>query len=153
MRDIRFVAQHRGGELSGTDHRALMGWALRCTEHALPLASGEIPDLYLEALIVARQWMEGVASTYDAMRASRAVHALARQTADPVMQLLGRCIGQAVATAHMADHCLGPAWYARKIVALRGNSVDDECRWQEAQLKDLPGHLAQLVASSPKFRC
>lgn len=56
-----------------------------------------------------------------------------------------RCIGHTVATAHMADHCLGPAWYIRKIMMLTGGSAEEEQKWQEQQLLNLPSHVRDLV--------
>lgn len=152
MRDIRFVAAHRGGSLEKVDHRALMGWAIVCTEHILPAAPSKLDPILVEALRIAYDWREGRATTSDAMKASRVVHALARDISDPVMKLIARCVGHAVATAHMADHCLGPAWYAWKIMELIGASPDEEKKWQEQQLSDLPSYLRELVIQSPKFQ-
>lgn len=151
MRDIRFITKHRGGTLAIEDHRALMGWAVVSAEHVLPLAPLDLDSRMVEALDVARNWMDGSASTGDAIKASRDVHFLASSYEDPVMKLIARCIGQAVATAHMADHCLGPAWYARKIMVAIGASPDEERKWQEQQLSKLPSHLENLVRQSPIF--
>lgn len=151
MRDRRFVALHRGGELTPTDHRSLMVWALACTYHVRTWTSLEFNSSLLQALHTAQEWIDGKATTGDAMKASRAVHAEAKGIGDPIEQLLARCVGQAVATAHMADHCLGPAWYAIKIVREVGGSVDVERAWQLEQLSFLPPHLVTLVSTAPKF--
>ncbi|HCJ95441.1 MAG TPA: hypothetical protein DHV69_09760 [Sphaerochaeta sp.] len=151
MRDRRFVALHRGGELTPTDHRLLMVWALACTYHVRTWTSLEFRPSLLQALHTAQEWIDGKATTGDAMKASRAVHAEAKGIGDPIEQLLARCVGQAVATAHMADHCLGPAWYAIKIVREVGGSVDVERAWQLEQLSFLPPHLVTLVSTAPKF--
>ena len=151
MRDKRFVAVHRGGSLEAEDHKALMGWALACTYHVLPRALAELDEVLAEALLVAQAWMEGKTTTGACITASRRAHAIARQTEDPLVRLLARCVGQAVATAHMADHCVGPAWYARKIVRLLGEDAESERSWQRDRLTTLPSHLENLVASARKF--
>lgn len=145
MRDRRFVRVHRGGSLEEADHRALMGWAIVCTEHILKLIPYELDPLLEKALQIAHDWEAGSAGTKDAIKASREVHALARDISDPVMKLIARCIGHTVATAHMADHCLGPAWYIRKIMMLTGGSAEEEQKWQEQQLLNLPSHVRDLV--------
>lgn len=60
------------------------------------------------------------------MVASRHVHRFAQTVSDPVASAVVRSIGQGVATAHMADHCIGAALYAQKTVLLAGNEVQDE---------------------------
>jgi REP element-mobilizing transposase RayT len=52
----------------------------------------------------------------------------------------------------MADHCLGPAWYGRKLIRLVGGSLEQEYQWQLKELEALPTHLHQLVKTSPKFQ-
>lgn len=151
MRDIRFIAKHRGGSLELEDHRALMRWALACVEHILPLAPQSLGLSLYNALEIGHKWIEGNATTGEAMKTSREVHALARTLHIPVMKLIARAIGQAVATAHMADHCVGSAWYARKIRVAVGETAQNERKWQEQQLEKLPGHIELLVKEYPKF--
>ncbi len=137
MRDQRFVAEHRGGPLKKEQHRQLIAWAVACAEHVLPL-SGEKPDERLEhALRIAKAWAEGKVPTGAAMKASSAAHAVARESSTPTATAVARSVGQAVATAHMADHSLGAAWYALKATKSAGKSVDAERRWQDKQL--VPG--------------
>jgi hypothetical protein len=152
LRDIRFIALHRGGSLTVEDHRKLMGWAIGCVEHVLPLTNHPIDEILSDGLKVAESWQQGIATTGDAMKASRAVHRLAKEMEDPVLKHIARAIGHAVATAHMADHCLGPAWYAKKAVSASGGSTLQEHEWQTRQLATLPSHLAQLILESPKFK-
>lgn len=151
MRDARFVAVHRGGLLTDDDHRLLMGWALACTFHVLPLFHTQLDERLAEALNVARQWADRETATGACIKASRVAHAYARQAKERTEELLARCIGQAVATAHMADHCLGPAWYARKLVAHSGGSAEAERAWQIGQLRALPSHLQLLISMARKF--
>ncbi|MDD4488833.1 MAG: hypothetical protein PHD34_09185 [Methanothrix soehngenii] len=151
MRDRRFITERRGGLLQREDHRALMDWAVACSLHILPYATGPLHGTALHALETAKDWASGKATTGEAIEAARAVHAVAKITVEPLMKLVYRCIGQAVSTAHMADHCLGPAWYGRKIVQLIGSDVAQEREWQLQRLAQLPPHLADLVANAPKF--
>jgi hypothetical protein len=145
MRDKRFIAEHRGGPLKKEQHYQIMTWACACAEHVLPLF-GEIPDERLKnALVIAREWAHGDASVGDAMKASVAAHAVAREASHPTSRAVARCIGQAVATAHMADHALGAAWYALKAVNHAGNSTDAERRWQDRQL---PSGIKDLVLTA-----
>lgn len=133
------------------DHRALMGWALGCTFHVLPRVLVELDDTLAESLLIAQRWSEGTASTGDCITASRQAHAIAKHSENPLLTLLARCIGQTVATAHIADHCIGGSWYARKIVRMLGEDVEQEHAWQRERLNLLTPHLSELIASSPKF--
>ncbi len=152
MRDRRFIIIQRGGLLSPSDHKALMRWALACTEHSISLVSHVCSAVQTEALRIAYAWIEEQASVYEAMQASRAVHAEAKMEQNIEKQLVIRCIGHAVATAHMADHCLGPAWYGRKLIRLVAGSLEQEYQWQLKELESLPPYLQHLVATSPKFQ-
>ena len=149
MRDKRFIAEHRGGPLKKEQHYQLIQWACDCAENVLHLF-GEIPDERLKnALNVAKEWKGGNASTGDAMKASVAAHAVARESSDPTSIAVARCVGHAVATAHMADHSLGAAWYALKAVKNAGTSPDAERRWQDEQL---PSEIKDLILTARKSR-
>jgi hypothetical protein len=149
MRDRRFVAEHRGGPLKKEQHYQLITWACACAEHVLHLF-GEIPDERLKnTLLIAQEWARGNASTGDAMKASVAAHAEARESSDPASRAIARSVGQAVATAHMADHSLGAAWYALKAVKNAGKSPGAERTWQDEQL---PPEIKDLILSARKSR-
>jgi hypothetical protein len=134
MRDKRFIAEHRGGPLKKEQHYQLITWACTCAEHVLPLSCETIDDRLKNALLIAREWAQGDTSTGEAMRASVSAHTVARASSDPTAIAVARSVGQAVATAHMADHSLGAAWYALKAVNYAGKSVIEERRWQDEQL-------------------
>ncbi len=85
------------------------------------------------------------------MRASLSAHAAARASLTPTAVAVARAVGQAVATAHMADHSLGAAWYALKGVQTLNQSVDDERKWQNGQLPDALKALVLSARSNPKF--
>ena len=149
MRDIRFVAEHRGGPLKKEQHYQLIQWACDCAENVLPLF-GEIIDERLKtALIVAKEWKYGNASVGDGMKASVAAHAVARESSNPTAGAVARSVGHAVATAHMADHSLGAAFYALKAVKNAGKSIDSEKRWQDVQL---PSEVKDLILTARKSR-
>jgi len=149
MRDRRFVAEHRGGPLKKEQHSQLMQWAIDCAEHVLPLYGEKIDERLLHALDVARSWEVGKASVGDARKAAVEAHAVARESKDPAAIAVARAVGHAVATAHMADHSPGPAWYALKAVKAAGKSVDAERAWQDERL---PPEIRELVLTARERR-
>jgi hypothetical protein len=134
MRDKRFIAEHRGGLLKKESHRQLINWACKCSEHVLLLCNEAVDERLINALVIAKKWAGGNAKAGDAMKASVASHAAARESANPVSIAVARSVGHAVATAHMADHSLGAAIYALKAVKLADKSIDEERKWQNEQL-------------------
>jgi hypothetical protein len=80
-----------------------------------------------------------------AQLAAVAAHAAARAATDDAAKAVARAAGHAVATAHFADHCLGPAIYGAKAVELAGGSAYDERAWQIARL---PAAVRALVISA-----
>ena len=145
MRDKRFVALHRGGSLSPEEHRNLMGWAISCFERVLPHYGEELNVILKSAIKIAYDWKNEKCSTGAAMDASRSVHAYARTIKNSVSVMVARAIGHGVATAHMADHCMGAALYAQKALKLAGMSYVEERNWQEEQLSSLPIELESLI--------
>lgn len=134
MRDRRFVTVHRGGSLSLEHHRSLMRWACDCAEHLLPLFGPEPDERLTRALEIGRRWARGEASVGDARNAAFGAHELARETSEAVGVAVARAVGHAVATAHMADHSLGPVWYGKKAVRAAGQSVEAERSWQDQRI-------------------
>ena len=149
MRDKRFIAEHRGGPLKKEQHHQLMKWACDCAEHVLPLFGENIDERLTNALCVAKAWTQGKASVGDARKAAAGAHAVARESSNPAAIVVARSVGHAVATAHMADHSLGPAWYALKAVKNAGKSMDAERKWQDEQL---PSEIKELVLTARKSR-
>ena len=149
MRDTRFIAEHRGGPLKKEQHYQLISWACDCAEHVLYLFGEKTDERLIHALRVARAWTQGNASVGDAMKASAATHAVARASSNPTAHAVARSVGQAVATAHMADHSLGAAWYALKAVKSAGQSPDAERRWQDDHLLS---EIKDLVLTARKSR-
>jgi hypothetical protein len=146
MRDRRFVAVHRGGLLSLEHQRLLMRWAHDCAQHVLPLfGDTELDERLRHALETAQAWERGETSVGAAMKASVGAHAVARAASSPSATFVARAVGQAVATAHMADHSLGAAWYALKAVKSAGQAIEVERIWQD---QHTPPEIAELVSSA-----
>jgi hypothetical protein len=146
MRDRRFVAVHRGGPLDVTKHRLLAAWAADCAEHALPLlAECSSEDRPRRAIEVARAWARGEVSVGVAQKAAVAAHTAAREMMSKSASAAARAAGHAVATAHMADHCLGASLYSLKSAEAAGLSADVERAWQVEQL---PVEVRELVVSA-----
>jgi hypothetical protein len=145
MRDTRFIAVHRGGPLSLEDHRLLVSWAADCAERMLLLFEAESNDRRpREAIEVARAWVKGEVPTGAAQKAAYAAHAAAREAKTPVAQSAARTTGQAVATAHFADHCLVASNYALETIKISGQSAEDEYAWQTSKI---PESVRILVTS------
>lgn len=152
MRSKRFVAIHRGGELSPEEHRELMRWAISCSRRVLGYYGKELDEPLANAIRVSEGWLKGKASTGDAIVASRKVHSLAKTIEDPVAQAVARSLGHAVATAHMADHSMGGALYALRTLKFAGEAFQDEKEWQLKQLNNLPADLRDLVKNTFAFK-
>jgi hypothetical protein len=140
-----FIAEHRGGPLTKDNHRKLIRWARKCSGHVLPLAEGEIDKRLSEALQTAKEWENNNVSTGEAMKASLRAHAVARETDNPILKCIARSVGQTVATAHMADHALGGAFYALKAVKLANVKIEKEKEWQNKKLAELPKEIIKIV--------
>jgi hypothetical protein len=152
-RDPRFVAMHRGGQLDLTRHRLLAAWAADCAERVLPLFVRHHPDDPRPARAIegARAWARGEITVGAARRASVEAHAAAREASDEAARAAARAAGHAVATAHMADHALGPVYYAIKAVKAASSDTDAstqgmvEHEWQRTRL---PEEIRELVSSA-----
>ncbi|WP_391527841.1 putative immunity protein [Pirellulimonas nuda] len=150
MRDKRFIAAHRGGPLALIDHRLLAGWALDCAEHLLPMFRRHSLDSRPQhAIEIGRSWVRGEIKTGVAQRAAVAAHAAARETTVTAAVAVARAAGHAVATAHFADHCLGPVIYGAKAVEAAGMPANEEWAWQ---LACLPDSVRALVMSGLEQR-
>ncbi len=83
------------------------------------------------------------------MKASLAAHAAARDATDPLAAWAARAAGQAVATAHAADHSLGALYYALKLCRHRDRDVAAEL---EHWLDELQESLRRQVADGIEAR-
>ena len=145
MRDNRIIAEYRGGLLTKKHHRQLMIWSCICTEHVLPLLGETLDERLKNALLIAREWANGNTTAGEAMKASVGAHAVARELTDPTSIAVARAVGQAVASAHMADHSLGAAIYALKAIKSAGKSIETERKWQNEQL---PLEIKEIVLTA-----
>ena len=152
MRDERFKAAHRGGQLDMPQHQLLARWAADCAEHVLPLFSERHPedDRPRRAIETARAWARGEVTVGEARAAALAAHAAARDAANDAARSAARAAGQAAGTAHMADHAPHAAAYAIRAVRTAAKGKDDvgagdlEGRWQQERL---PEEIRGLVLS------
>jgi hypothetical protein len=149
MRYKRFVAEHRGGSLKKEQHYQLIIWACSCAEHVLYLLGENIDERLRGALQVAKDWKQGNASVGDARKASLEAIAVANESSNPTSIAVARCVGHAVATAHMADHSFEAALYALKAAKIAGLSFDEEKKWQNEQL---PSEIRELVITARSSR-
>jgi len=140
-----FIAEHRGGQLTKENHRKLIRWARECSEHILLLIGNDVDKRLSYALDVAKQWENDAIPTGIAMKASLGAHAVAREAEDPVYKAVARSIGQTVASAHMADHSPGGAFYALKAVKLANKDIEKEREWLIEKLNELPSELKEIV--------
>ncbi len=128
-----------------SDHVFLMRWAVDCAERVLHLFARHSEDIRPKhALEIGRAWANGDVKTGAAMKASVAAHAVARQVSDKAAIAAARAAGQAVATAHFADHSMGALLYALKALEASGGASEPEL---ELQLRKLPPHLLEPVSA------
>jgi hypothetical protein len=104
-----------------------------------------LDDRPQRAIELARAWAAGEIAVGDAQKAAVRAHAAARDVRSRSAAAAARAAGHAVATAHMADHCLGASTYALKAVEATGASADAERAWQ---VEHLPDEVRELVISA-----
>jgi hypothetical protein len=146
MRDRRFIREHRGGTLTLMQHRLLMRWAILCAWHALRFLKKKPDRRILLALKTAKKWEQGEATVGEARKAAVDMLQLARELKDPAAIAVVRGVGHAVATAHMADHALGPAIYAIKALQAAGKPQLNAQKEHAWQIKHLPRGIKGLVS-------
>ena len=158
-RDPRLVTLRRGGSLNDPTHRTLAWWAADCAEHVLGLFTADRPgdDRPALAIAAARAWARDELSMATGREAAFAAHAAARETVGAARHV-ARAAGHAVATAHMADHELGPAYCALQAVATHADgdeiAIQRERQWQVDQLPPAIGLLVldDMRRRAKKFR-
>jgi len=153
-RDIRFVREERGGFLNLQIHRSLVFWSANCAERVLILfeQSYSKDRRPADAIAAARSWASGDITMTEVRAFASAAHAAAR-TAIGAAREAARAAGHAAATAHMADHQLGSAFYAlRAIRAAYPKNLEkmiDEREWQK---NVLTADIRELVLDDMKNR-
>lgn len=133
--------------MAQADHRTLGIWARDCAERVMPYFEQSHPDdpRPRQALITLQNWIDTGAFSMKVIRkASLDSHAAARDVgADNPARAAARAAGQAVATAHVRTHAVGPSLYA--LQAIHRASSDEEAdaaitkerAWQYQRLADL----------------
>lgn len=123
----------------------MAAWAAVCAERVLPFFERVYPedDRPRKAIETCRRWIQkGIFSMAEIRGASLAAHAAARESKEnKAACFAARAAGQAVATAHVAQHAFGGSYYALKAVAAVNpenteSSVMREFKWQSRQLPD-----------------
>ena len=151
MRRKEFIAKHRGGTLSKKNHILLILWAAECAEHVLQIFQSISSDTRpLNAIKIAQEWADGKVTVGEARNAAVAAHEAARNIKNKSQAAChaARAAGHAVATAHMADHCLQAANYALKAVSAHTQISAEEISWQN---KQLPDDIQEIVLKSRKL--
>ncbi|MCA9891869.1 MAG: hypothetical protein KC615_02735 [Anaerolineae bacterium] len=133
--------------MAQADHRTLGIWARDCAERVMPYFEQAHPDdpRPRQALITLQNWIDtGEFSMKVIRKASLDSHAAARDVGtDNPARSAARAAGQAVATAHVRTHAVGPALYALQAIhrASSGEEADEaianERAWQFQRLVDL----------------
>jgi hypothetical protein len=147
MRDKKWVLEHRGGSLKIEQHKQLMKWALDCVNHLLPLLHNNINEKIINAINTGNNWIIDKAKTGDAINASREIIKYVKTLNNELEIAVTRAAGHAVATAHMADHAMGPVYYGLKEIKINGGSTDSELNWQ---MEQIPGEIRELVINGLK---
>ena len=139
------------------DHKALALWAADCAEHVLPFFEEKYPNdpRPREAIRTLREWENTGKFSMPVIRgASLSAHAAARavKKEDNAARFAARAAGQAVATAHVPTHAIGPVLYAYKAAAA-ANPDDVKtaiAREQDWQFQRLPANLRDWVTARLK---
>lgn len=141
----------------------MASWAADCAERVLPLFEQANPadDQPRKAIEACRAWVRtGVFKMADIRGASLAAHAAARQAKDDgnhAACFAARAAGQAVATAHVAQHAFGGAYYALKAIAAADpaqarTAVANEHDWQAQHIDPSlrPEFLKRVIVQERK---
>lgn len=138
-------------QYSRTDQWIMATWALDCAERVLPLFEAAAPGdrRPRDAIEAGRAWVDTGDFSMPVIRtASLGAHDAARTVEHiEAARLAARAAGQAVATAHVAQHAYGGAYYALRAVAAAHD--DDQARRVQAELawqaSRLPAHLRDEI--------
>ena len=138
---------------SREDQRSMATWAADCAERVLPFFEEAYPkdDRPRNAIEACRTWVRTeVFKMTDIRGASLAAHDAARDAKEnDAACFTAHAAGQAVATAHVAQHAYGGAYYALKAIAANDPpnaeaKIAEERSWQS---QHLPEHLRQEIMS------
>jgi len=135
------------------NQKLLALWAADCAQHVLKYFEKEHKDNRpRNAIKAAGDWAKGKIRCEEARKAALAAHAAARRAGHfTASQFAARAAGHAAATAHVAQHAFGAAYYALKVFTAADSAnlikmaikIAKEQSWQ---LQRLPKNL------KPKWR-
>lgn len=138
---------------SKEDQKLMATWAADCAKRVLPFFEEAYPDddRPRKALETCRTWIRtGLFKMAEIRAASLGSHAAARAVKgnDPAL-FAARAAGQAVGTAHVAQHAYGGALYALKAIAASdpANAEKNVAKERDWQARHLPKHLREEVMS------
>ncbi len=122
VKKISGAIKQKKPKFNKEDQKQLALWAADCARHVLSYFEKEYPkdDRPRRAIEVLRKWIRtGEFKMAEIRGASLAAHAAARKAKkNNASSFAARAAGQAVATAHVAQHAYGAAYYALKAVAV-----------------------------------
>ena len=136
---------------SKEDQKAMATWAADCAERVLHFFEEAYPkdERPRHAIEACRTWVRtGEFRMPDIRGASLGAHDAARDAKEnDAACYAAHAAGQAVATAHVAQHAYGGAYYALKAIAAKDPAIADvktseEHTWQS---QHLPAHLRQEI--------
>jgi hypothetical protein len=130
-----------------TEHKVLAVWAKECAERVIHYFEEAVPDdkRPRKALETLQDWIDtGLFKMSVIRKASLDAHAAARDVGeDNAARSAARAAGQAVATAHVYTHSIGPAIYAQQAIHRLSSAeeadavVKNERDWQFQRLIEL----------------
>lgn len=138
---------------SKEDQKLLATWSLNCAERVLPFFEAIRPedDRPRKAIEAGREWVRtGIFSMAVIRTASLSAHAAAKEVKEnDAACFAAHAAGQAVATAHVAQHAYGGSFYTLKAMAAVNpedakDKAEQEYHWQK---QHLPEHLQHVIMS------
>jgi hypothetical protein len=142
MRNKNWVLEHRGGTLNIEQQKLLMKWSIDCVIYLFPLLNNNINQAIIDAINIGNNWIIGKAKTGDAINISRKILKFVKSLDNELEILVTRAAGHAVATAHMADHSMGPIYYGLKAIKINGGSIEKEIEWY---MKNIPNEFKEQI--------
>jgi hypothetical protein len=139
------------------DQKLLAAWAAECAERVLPYFenANTKDDRPRQAIEICRIWIRTGEMKMAVIRgASLQAHAAAREVIEnKAACFAARAAGQAVATAHVAQHAFGAPYYALKAIeaADPGNAEVNIAKEWNWQVKHLSAKLRDEVIQRVKI--
>jgi hypothetical protein len=149
MRDKKWVLEHRGGYLNNEQQKELMKWDINCVNHLLPLLNNNINEKIKDAINIGNNWIIGKVKTIDAINKSREIVKYVKTLNNEIEIAITRAAGHALATAHMADHSMGPVFYGLRAIKITGGSIESEINWQ---IEQIPKDVKNLILEGLKSK-